>query len=253
MDCYYKCFLQLQKKLLSNEAPSAIDTEREQIIPETSELPAQLDGNIPSPLIETSETNPGVPTSIVDSDEQSKANNDGSVIETSVFGTISDNEAKPGGDHVDTEKSTDVEARASKINGESQMEEFGDNLVENPPNAPIDALVLNGDPSVDVNRNLISEDVGTIKNIELSGSQTLHEDTPIKVDARSKDVDLVNEPVVRNKQHREQEAVSSAVKVQEQLEEVSGEIINEKELLCSCFLIYESLNGKDSFYTDSLI
>lgn len=239
LDCYNKRFLQLQKKLLSNDTPAPVDTEIEQIIPETSELPAQLDGAIPPPLIETSD-NPGVPTNRVDGDEQSKANYDGSLIETSGFGAISNIEAKQGGDHADTEKSTDVEVTASNINGESKMEEFGDNPVENPPNAPIEAQVKNGDPSVDVNRNLILEDAGTLKNLELSGSQTLYEDTPIKADTQSKDADSVNEPDVRSKQNQEQETVSSAVKVQEQLEEVSGEIINETELLCSCFLIYES-------------
>ncbi|XP_057792947.1 LOW QUALITY PROTEIN: golgin candidate 1-like [Salvia miltiorrhiza] len=211
-----------KKKLLSNEAPSAVDNEKEQTIPETSQSPAQLDGNIPSALIENSETNPGVPTNRVDSDEQYKADNDGSITETSVLGTISNNEVTPGGGHVDTEKSTDVEATASNMNGESRMEEFGDNPVGNPSNAPIDAHVVNGDPSSDLNQNLISEDAGTLKNIELSGSQTLHEETPIKADTQSKDVDLINETDVKNKEHQEQETVKSAVKVQEQLEEAQG-------------------------------
>ncbi|KAH6784992.1 hypothetical protein C2S51_000420 [Perilla frutescens var. frutescens] len=212
-----------KKKLLTNEAPSPIDIEREQTIPETSESPAQLDVNAPFPLSENTESSPGVATSRVDSsNEQYKPDNDGSITETSVLETISTNEAKPVGDHVDTEMSTDVEAIASNLNGESRMEDLGDIPVGNPSNVPVDVQVGNGDPSVDLNRDIMSEDAGTLKNIELSGSQTLHEHTPTKADAQSKDIDLVNEPDVKNKQHQEQETVNSAVKVQEQLDEAQG-------------------------------
>ncbi|KAL1560968.1 golgin candidate 1 isoform X2 [Salvia divinorum] len=212
-----------KKKLVSNESPSGVANEREQTIPKTSQSPAEPDENIPSPLIENSETNPGVPTSRVDIDGHSKAHNDGSITEISVLGTISSNEATPGGgDHDDTEKFTDVESRASNLNGESMVEEFVVNPVENPANAPIDAHVVNANPSSDFNRKLISEEVGSLKNIELSGSQTLHEDTPIKADTQSKDVDLINEPDVKHKQHQEQETVELPVKVQEQIEEAQG-------------------------------
>ncbi|XP_041990070.1 golgin candidate 1-like isoform X2 [Salvia splendens] len=212
-----------KKKLVSNEAPSAADNEREQTIPETSQSPAEPDENIPSPLIENSESNPGVPTSRVDIDEHSEAHNDGSITETSVLGTISSNGATSGtGDHDDTKKSTDVESRALNLNGEPMMEELVVNPVGNPPNDPIDAHVVNGNPSSDFNRKLKSEEVGSSKNIELSGSQTLHEDAPIKADTLSKDVDLINEPDFKHKQHQEQETVESPVKVQEQIEEAQG-------------------------------
>ncbi|XP_047941216.1 golgin candidate 1 isoform X1 [Salvia hispanica] len=212
-----------KKKLVSNEAPSAADNEREQTIPETSQSPAEPDENIPSPLIENSESNPGVPTSRVDIDEHSEAHNDGSITETSVLGTISSNEATSGtGDHDDTKKSTDVESRALNLNGEPMMEELVVNPVGNPLNDPIDAHVVNGNPSSDFNRKLKSEEVDSSKNIELSGSQTLHEDAPIKADTLSKDVDLINEPDFKHKQHQEQETVESPVKVQEQIEEAQG-------------------------------
>lgn len=211
-----------KKKHSTNEATSAIGSEREQFIPETSESPAQLDGNIPSPLIENSESNPGIANSRVDSDEQYKADNDDSATETSALGTITNNEAKPVGDHVDTDISTEVEAVASILNGESRIEESGDIPVGTPSNAPVEVQVMNGDPSVDLNQNMMPEDAGTLKNIELSGSQTVHEDIPTKADAQSKDVDLMNEPDVKNKQHQEQETVNSAVKVQEQLDEAQG-------------------------------
>ncbi|KAH6788280.1 golgin putative 1 [Perilla frutescens var. frutescens] len=212
-----------KKKLLTNEAPSPIDIEREQTIPEISESPAQLDVNAPFPLIENTESSPGVATSRVDSsNEQYKPDNDGSLTETSVLETISTNEVKPVGDHVDTEMSTDVEVIASSFNGESRMEDLGDIPVGNPSNVPVDVQVVNGDPSIALNRDIMSEDAGTLKNIELSGSQTLPEHTPTKADAQSKDVDLGNEPDVKNKQHQEQETVNSAVKVQEQLDEAQG-------------------------------
>ncbi|XP_041993835.1 golgin candidate 1-like isoform X1 [Salvia splendens] len=212
-----------KKKLVSNEAPSAVDNEREQTIPETSQSPAEPDENIPSPLIENSESNPGVPTCRVDIDEHSKAHNDGSITETPVLETISSNEATSGsGDHDDTKKSTDIESRALNLNGESMMEEFVVNPVGNPLNDPIDAHVADGNPFSDFNRKLKSEELGSSKNIELSGSQTLHEDAPIKADTLSKDVDLTNEPDFKHKQHQEQETVESPVKVQEQIEEAQG-------------------------------
>lgn len=202
-------------------------------------------------MIENSESNPGIANSRVDSNEQYKADNDGLVTETSALGTITNNEAaKPVGDHVNTEISTDVEAVASNLNGESRIEESGDNPVGTPSDAPVEVQVMNGDPFVDLNQNMISEDAGTLKNIELSKSQTVHEDIPTKADAQSKDVDLINEPDVKNKQHQEQETVNSAVKVQEQLDEVSGKMIKDSELSWSCFLIYDLLNGKDSFCMD---
>ena len=251
MEFCNKIFLKLQKKLVSNEAPSAADNEREQTIPETSQSPAEPDENIPSPLIENSESNPGVPTSRVDIDEHSEAHNDGSITETSVLGTISSNEATSGtGDHDDTKKSTDVESRALNLNGEPMMEELVVNPVGNPLNDPIDAHVVNGNPSSDFNRKLKSEEVDSSKNIELSGSQTLHEDAPIKADTLSKDVDLINEPDFKHKQHQEQETVESPVKVQEQIEEVCGEIINDKELVLVPFLDCDHVNGKGSFCID---
>ncbi|KAI3447028.1 hypothetical protein Pfo_003693 [Paulownia fortunei] len=211
-----------QKKLSSKEAPSAVDIEREQTIPDTSQSQAEPDGNMPMALIENSESNPVILSGKVDSDEQHKADRDGSITETSLSGAISNDEAKPVGDHLDTETSSNAEANASNLNGDLRMEEFADIPLGNPSNAAKDVEIVNSDSPIDSNQNMLSEDAGSFKSIELSESQTLHEDAPIKADAQSKDVDLVTEPDIQNKQHQEQKTINSALKVQEQLEEAQG-------------------------------
>lgn len=173
------------------------------------------------PLAENSESNPGIASGKVDSDEQHKADRDGSITETSLSGTISNDEATPVGDHLDAETSFNVEAMASNLNGDLKMEEVGDIAVRNLSNATKDVEAVNSDPPDDSNQNMISEDAGSFKSIELSESQSLHEDAPTKADSPSKDVDLITEPDIQNKPHQEQETVTSAAKVQEQLDEVN--------------------------------
>ncbi|GFP86728.1 golgin candidate 1 [Phtheirospermum japonicum] len=68
----------------------------------------------------------------------------------------------------------------------------------------------------------MSEDAGSLKSSEPLESQSLHEDAPTKSEALSKDVELLFEPDIQNKQHQEEKTVDSAVKVQEQLEEAQG-------------------------------
>ncbi|KAK6151839.1 hypothetical protein DH2020_014474 [Rehmannia glutinosa] len=206
----------------AKEAPPALDIEREQTIPETSQSLAEPDGNMPVALIENSESNPGTHSGKVDRDEQHKADRDGSITETSPSGTISNDEAKPVGDHLDAETSSNAEAMASNVNGDSRMEESADVSVENPSSAGKDVEIVNDDSRVDSSQTAMSEDAGSFKSSEPLESQSLHEDAAMKADAQSKDVDLVTEPDIQNKQHQEQKTVNSAVKVQEQLEEAQG-------------------------------
>ncbi|KAL0337364.1 UNVERIFIED_CONTAM: Golgin candidate 1 [Sesamum calycinum] len=189
------------KKLLPDEVPSALD-EREQTITETSQSQAEPDGNVPISLIESSDNNPGI-SGKVDIDEQHKADRDGSTTENSVSGTISNDEAKPVGDHLDVETSK-AEVMASNLNGDLRMAELADTPVGNPSTSAKDVDIVNGNSPADSNQNMMSEEAAT------------------KADSQSKDLELVIEPGIQNKQHKEQRTVTSAVKVQEQLDEAQG-------------------------------
>ncbi|KAK4391716.1 Golgin candidate 1 [Sesamum angolense] len=208
-----------KKKLLPDEVPSALD-EREQTITETSQSQAEPDGNVPISLIESSDNNPGI-SGKVDIDEQHKADRDGSTTENSVSGTISNDEAKPVGDHLDVETSK-AEVMASNLNGDLRMAELADTPVGNPSTSAKDVDIVNGNSPADSNQNMMSEEAGPLKTAELSESQTAHEDAATKADSQSKDLELVIEPGIQNKQHKEQRTVTSAVKVQEQLDEAQG-------------------------------
>ncbi|XP_011078259.1 golgin candidate 1 isoform X2 [Sesamum indicum] len=207
------------KKLLPDEVPSAVD-EREQTITETSLSQAEPDGNVPISLIESGENNPGT-SGNVDIDEQHKADRDGSTTENSISGTLSNDEAKPVGDHLDVETSK-AEAMASNLNDDVRMAELADTPVGNPSTSAKDVDVVNGNSPADSNQNMMSEEAGPLKSAELSESQTPHEDAATKADSQSKDLELVIEPGIQNKQHKEQTSVTSAVKVQEQLDEAQG-------------------------------
>ncbi|KAL0315686.1 UNVERIFIED_CONTAM: Golgin candidate 1 [Sesamum radiatum] len=208
-----------KKKLLPDEVLSALD-EREQTITETSQSQAEPDGNVPISLIESSDNNPGI-SGKVDIDEQHKADRDGSTTENSVSGTISNDEAKPVGDHLDVETSK-AEVMASNLNGDLRMAELADTPVGNPSTSAKDVDIVNGNSPADSNQNMMSEEAGPLKTAELSESQTAHEDAATKADSQSKDLELVIEPGIQNKQHKEQRTVTSAVKVQEQLDEAQG-------------------------------
>ncbi|XP_011078258.1 golgin candidate 1 isoform X1 [Sesamum indicum] len=208
-----------KKKLLPDEVPSAVD-EREQTITETSLSQAEPDGNVPISLIESGENNPGT-SGNVDIDEQHKADRDGSTTENSISGTLSNDEAKPVGDHLDVETSK-AEAMASNLNDDVRMAELADTPVGNPSTSAKDVDVVNGNSPADSNQNMMSEEAGPLKSAELSESQTPHEDAATKADSQSKDLELVIEPGIQNKQHKEQTSVTSAVKVQEQLDEAQG-------------------------------
>ncbi|KAL0426981.1 UNVERIFIED_CONTAM: Golgin candidate 1 [Sesamum latifolium] len=157
----------------------------------------------------------------VDIDEQHKADRDGSTTEISISGTISNDEAKPVGDHLDVETSK-AAAMASNLNGDLRMAELADTPVGNPSISAKDVDVVNGNSPADSNQNMMSEEPGPLKSAELSESQTPHEDVATKSDSQSKDLELVTEPGIQNKQHKEQKTVTSAVKVQEQLDEAQG-------------------------------
>ncbi|KAL0345184.1 UNVERIFIED_CONTAM: Golgin-84 [Sesamum radiatum] len=208
-----------KKKLLPDEVPSAVD-EREQTITETSQSQAEPDGNVPISLIESSENNPGT-SGKIDIDEQHKADRDGSTTENSISGTISNDEAKPVGDHLDVETS-EAEAMGSNLNGDLRMAELADTAVGNPPTSAKDVDVVNGNSPADSNQNMMSEEAGPLKSAELSESRTPHEDAGTKSDSQSKHLELVTEPGIQTKQHKEQKTVTSAVKVQEQLDEAQG-------------------------------
>ncbi|KAL8037664.1 hypothetical protein ABFX02_11G052700 [Erythranthe guttata] len=211
-----------QKKHASSEAPSAINIEREQTVPEKSQTLAEPDGNICSSLNGSTESNLGIPSGKVDSDEKPKADQDGSTTEASLSGTISNGEVKPVSNHPDEETSPNVEALSSNLNGDTSMEKAADIPPGIPSNVPKNPEVLDGDPSVESNQNTMSEDAGTFRSTELSASKTLEEDAPTKVDAQSKGLDLVTEPDTQNKQREEQKTGPSAVEVQEQLDEAQG-------------------------------
>ncbi|XP_012845421.1 PREDICTED: golgin candidate 1 [Erythranthe guttata] len=189
-----------QKKHSSNEAPSAVNIEREQTVPEKSQTLTEPDGNIRSSLNVNTESNPGIPIGKVDSDEKPKADQDGSTTEGSLSGTT----------------------LSSNLNGDINMEKVADIPLGIPLNAPKNPEVLDGDPSVESNQNTMPEDAGSFRSIELSVSKTLEEDAPTKVYAQSKGLDLVTEPDTRNKQREEQKTAPSAVEVQEQLDEAQG-------------------------------
>ncbi|KAK4432983.1 Golgin candidate 1 [Sesamum alatum] len=208
-----------KKKLLPDEVPTPVE-EREQTITETSQSQAEPDGNVPISPIESSENNPGT-SGKIDSDEKHKADRDGSTTETSLSGTISNDEAKPVGDHPDVETSN-VEAMASNLNGDLRVAELADTPVDNPSTSAKDVDVVNGNSPANSNQNMMSEDAGPLKSAELPESQTPHEDAAPKADSHSKDVELAIEPGIQNKQHKEQRTVPSAVKVQEQLDEAQG-------------------------------
>ncbi|KAL3623839.1 hypothetical protein CASFOL_032655 [Castilleja foliolosa] len=212
-----------KNKLSSTEAPTTeIDTEREKNIPETSQSQAKPDGSAPVDLSENNDSNSGSLSSNVDRDEQKKADTENSTTDTFPSGTISDDMAKPAGDHLDAETSSNADSMVSNVNGDLRMEESADISVGSKPNAGKDVEMVNDDPSVDSSQIMMSEDAGSLKSSEPSESQSLHEDAPIKSEALSKDVELVSETGIQNKQQQEEKTVNSEVKVQEQLEEAQG-------------------------------
>lgn len=172
-------------------------------------------------MVESTEINPGIANGKVDNDEQDKADRDGSVTETSVAGTISNDEAKPVRDHLDVETSSNAEALASNLDGDLRTEKYAAIPVGIPSNSSRDTEVVNGDPPLDSNQNVTSEDGGSFRSSELSASQTVDEEAPTKTDSQSKDVDLVTEHGIQVKQHEERKTVTSAAEVQEQLDEVN--------------------------------
>ncbi|KAL8498324.1 hypothetical protein ACS0TY_021590 [Phlomoides rotata] len=210
-----------QRKLLSSEAPSAVDIEREQTIHETSQSQSQAepDGEVSMPVTENSESTPGTVSSKVDSDDQYKAEREGSMSDIPLPETIVNNDAEPIGEHLDAETSSNLEATTLNSNGGLKMDENEDIPVGIPSNVTKDVEVVNSDPPVNSNQNMMSGDEGSFKSIELSESQSPNENESTKADARSKDVDLITEPHVQNKQNQEQETVTSTMKVQEQQDE----------------------------------
>ncbi|KAL0333855.1 UNVERIFIED_CONTAM: Golgin candidate 1 [Sesamum angustifolium] len=111
---------------------------------------------------------------------------------------------------------------ASNLNGDLRMAELADTPVGNPSTSAKDVDIVNGNSPADSNQNMMSEEAGPLKTAELSESQTAYEDAATKADSQSKDLELVIEPGIQNKQHKEQRTVTSAVKVQEQLDEAQG-------------------------------
>ncbi|KAL3625440.1 hypothetical protein CASFOL_030894 [Castilleja foliolosa] len=213
-----------QNKLSSTEAPTTdIDTEREKTIPETSQSQAEPDEIMPVDLLENNDSNSGSLISKVDRDDQQKADTDSLTTDTFPSETISNDEAKPVGDHLDAETSSNTEAMASNVNGDLRMEESADTSVGSQPNAGKDVDMVNDDPPVDSSQTMMSEVAGSLKSSgEPLESQSLNEDATTKSEALSKDFELVSEPDIQNKQHQEEKIVDSAVKVQEQLEEAQG-------------------------------
>lgn len=169
------------------------------------------------PVTENSESTPAIMSSKVDSDEQYKAEIDGPVSEIPLPETIVNNDAEPISEHLDAETSSNIEATTLNSDGDLRIDENGNIPVGVPSNVTKDVEVMNSDPPVNSNQNMMSGDEGSVKSIELSESQSLNENEPTKADARSMDVDLITEPHVQNKQNREQETVTSIVKLQDEV------------------------------------
>ncbi|XP_051152469.1 golgin candidate 1-like [Andrographis paniculata] len=215
-----------------NSANQGSSSNKEQDIPKTSQPQTQPDGNVPMPSNENIESKPGVPSSDVDNGEgeQKKTDRVGSVTEDSLSGTIShDEEVKEVSLHPDTDGSANVEGAPSTINGDLQSGESADGPVENQSHSTKDIGAVNGDFPFDSTQNInssnhdvMSEDTGSQKNTDLPKPQGLHEDTPTKNDTQLKDSEIVIEPDTRIKQHVEQNVVTPAEDVQEQLEEAHG-------------------------------
>ncbi|KAL6519141.1 hypothetical protein OROGR_018461 [Orobanche gracilis] len=210
-------------ELSSNEAPTTIDIEREKAIPETSQSKAEPDGSMHVAVVENNESNPGTLSGKVNSAEEQKADIDASIAETSPLGTILNDVAKPVGNHLNKETSSNAEAMNSNTNGDPVMEEFTDIFIESQPDTGKDVEIVNGDSLVDTSSFMMSEDAGSLTSSELLESQSLHEDAPINSDALSDNVLLVIEPDIQNKQQQQEEkTVNSGVEVQEQIEEAHG-------------------------------
>ncbi|KAL3825192.1 hypothetical protein ACJIZ3_021221 [Penstemon smallii] len=211
-----------QKNVSSSEAPLTVNIEKQQRIAETSQSHEEPDENKPLPLIENSESNQDIPSSKDDSDERHNADRDVSITETSLSETIPNEEAKPFGDQPDAEASSNAEAVASNLNSNLRVEEFADIPVGSPSNAAKVVEALNSDSPVESNQNMISQDGGASESFELAESETQHANTPSKIDAKSKDVDIVTAPGIQTKKPQETKIDTPAKKVEEQLDEAQG-------------------------------
>lgn len=218
-----------KKKLSANEDPSSVVTDRDQAILETSQPQAEADKNVPTPLNETSESKQCIPSGKIDSGEQLFGDGDGSIKENSVSGAISTDEVKSVDNHLDVDSSSTTKAMAPSINGDLQREEFSEVPVLNQSYDTKDD-VENVDFPIDLNQNISTpnqnmvseEDAGSFKSTEISESQALDENAPKEAAAQLKELDMITEPDIENKQDRDKKAVTSVEKVQEQLDEAQG-------------------------------
>ncbi|KAK4479129.1 hypothetical protein RD792_014640 [Penstemon davidsonii] len=215
-------YMQPQKNISSSEAPLTVNIEKQQRIAETSQSHEEPDENKPLPLIENSESNQDIPSSKDDSDELHNADRDVSITETSLSETIPNEEVKPVGDQPDAEASSNAEAVASNLNSNLRVEEFADIPAGSPSNAAKVVETLNSDSQVESNQNMISQDGGASESFELAESETQHANTPSKIDAKSKDVDIVTAPGIQTKKPQETKNDTPAKKVEEQLDEAQG-------------------------------
>ncbi|XP_073153617.1 golgin candidate 1 isoform X2 [Henckelia pumila] len=208
-----------KQKRPSKEAPASVINLQEQATTETSESHAESDGNVSMPSVQNHGSNPVISIGKVDSSERKTVDTESPMTDTSISGMVSNDALKFVDGHSIAENSSTVESVASNSNGNLRMEDFAD--VGSPSNSSKFVETGNSKAPVDSIQNMTLENEGTSKNIELSESQTLNENTPSISNAQSKDVGLVTEPGNQGN-IKEQETITSQVKVQEQLDEAQG-------------------------------
>lgn len=232
--CLTKCYFQPKKRPPSNEFPTTSDTRVEEASSETSQLDLASDKNRATLSIDNNEISPVSSITLISNEEQQQIVDGASSVVGDSSGTISNNEVRHAADHEEV-SGTVIETIPQTSDTDLVNETSSDGrqgIPSSPVAASIDTVVE--DHPIDSGQNVIDTETST--KIDQEESQPVSGDAPIDVISPLKDADVKVEPHLDQKNHQENQAVVSPVKMQDQLDEVKY-VNNKEKLSCSDFLL----------------
>lgn len=216
---------QPKKRPPSNEFPTTSDSRVEEASSETSQLDVASDKNRATLSIDNNEISAVSSNTLISNEEQQQnVDGAGSVVGDS-SGTISNNEVRHAADH--EEVSGTVIETIPQTSDTDLLNETSSDGRQGIPSSPVAArtrtrtiATVAEDHPIDSGQNVIDTETSTKINQE--ESQPVSGDAPIDVITPLKDADVKVEPHLDQKNHQENQAVVSPVKMQDQLDEAQG-------------------------------